>query len=756
LTRLGPTFNGRRFLAERIAGARELMLAKSAASGLSPADAKTLGFEPFAAPPAAISPRGPGFTLPYFNLQGKRTGFYRYRFLPPVLCKGKERKYSQPGGAPPEAYFSPLFPWTKYLKERQGEKRVLLLTEGELKANCGAKYGFPVIGLGGVCNYKAQDSELLPDLEAIDWKDAAVYSVYDSDAADNANVSRAEDGLASLLVQRGAHVRVVRLPQLTPGEKTGLDDFLVARGVAEFRRLLEETEEWKFSRRIFHSEPLHRAVEKAESILALTPGYKLFVRGSELVRVVEEGNEPNPQDVFRRPKGSTYLAGMTAANVEYLLSTAKCVWAPGKKTRAAYLADPKVKWCAQIVARLTGFPERVPWNRLDLVTNTPLLLEDGGLVDAPGYHAGTGVWFDPQGREFPGIPARPTKREARQALELFSRVFGKFPFVSDEHYAAVLATILGVLARHLLPTVPLLGITAPEGGSGKTKIAEAIGGATTGCLLARMSYGNSEEFDKQIPIPLKECARIILIDNIDIKYVKSERLETALTTAAAIRWRLLGLTVDQVLLNRSVFIAVGNHLVLAGKLPRRSLLCRLVPNVARPEARVFDFEPVARSREMFHLLTMAGLTALRYYLQAGCPQPRYAPGVALESGSFEGWNRLVRGLLVHLDFGDPLATQEELHDENPYLASDIELVQALRKLFPREEAFSASSIYRAAGSDAFGLILGSDQKWNPERAGFRLRALKDRVLEGLKVERVGVRHGSARYRVVEMGKGGGA
>jgi putative DNA primase/helicase len=150
----------------------------------------------------------------------------------------------------------------------------------------------------------------------------------------------------------------------------------------------------------------------------------------------------------------------------------------------------------------------------------------------------------------------------------------------------------------------------------------------------------------------------------------------------------------QTVVNKAVFIATGNQLIISGDLPRRSLLCRLTPNVATPETRVFAFDPVTRAREGSPELATAALTAARYYLRAGCPAPRYAQGVAVESGSFTEWNRVVRGLPVHLGFGDPLITQKEVRAENPMLENDIELAAALCKLFPRTKKFSAKEIQR--------------------------------------------------------------
>jgi hypothetical protein len=596
-------------------------------------------------------------------------------------------------------------------------------------------------------------------LAGLGWKEAealnfaeAVYSAVPSGGV--AGARRIKTEIRSTFAKYIAEKPTTGIPSLTEilGET-------VTRKVLEWLsgRTVSQRSSAEF---ILRTDLLSQAVEKAETILAAKVEYKLYRRGNNLVRVVEEDRNLVVPGTFFRPNGNTYLARADATSVEFLLSKAGIVF---KESNGSFLpADPLGKWGDHIISRLISAPDRLPWKYLDSITNVPFLRFNGDLVETPGYDPETGVWLDPQGRQFPAIPPRPTIGEARQALDLFEQVFLEFPFAKQFNekwnscpaYATVLATIFSILLRHLLPTVPLLGISAPEPGSGKTKIAEAIGVATTGCLPSRIPYDNTEEFDKQLPIPLVAGDRMVLIDNVDHKMVNSARLSMVLSTEAVVKLRILGETRDQTILNRSVFIATGNHLILSGDLPRRSLLCRLDPNVATPETRSFSFDPVTRAKKVFPELAMAALTAARYYLQANCPPPSYEKNIAAEAGSFTEWNRIVRGLLVHLGFGDPLSTQQEVREENPLLEGDIELAHALNRLFSNGKKFSARSIQQNLGSEPYLLLSGAKETWDPVKVGFRLRGLRDRVLDGLKVETTGRTHGVAFYRVIEIGKGG--
>ena len=116
----------------------------------------------------------------------------------------------------------------------------LHLTEGEFKALKATQEGIPCLALPGVWSWKQKlhgKSFPIPDLDRVTWKGRKVVVVFDSDLADKPTVAWAEHALIQELRGRGAEVYVLRLPDGPKGAKVGLDDYLVAEGVAAFRRL---------------------------------------------------------------------------------------------------------------------------------------------------------------------------------------------------------------------------------------------------------------------------------------------------------------------------------------------------------------------------------------------------------------------------------------------------------------------------------------------------------------------------------------
>jgi hypothetical protein len=242
------------------------MLESLKESGLDKTDAKTLRVSAYTADEVATKLssltqfNAAGFKIPYFDINGRITpDFYRFRYVEEVdrsgfaaLTRKKQLRYVQPSGVLPRVYWSPLAPWSKILPSAE---QPLYITEGEKKASCGCKHLLPTIGLGGVWSFKskANNVPLIKELTGIEWKDRRVYIVYDSDAASNRNILAAESALAYELLNRGANVFVVRIPDdVINNKKVGLDDFIVANGADAFQQLIEEEGEEFINSKALH------------------------------------------------------------------------------------------------------------------------------------------------------------------------------------------------------------------------------------------------------------------------------------------------------------------------------------------------------------------------------------------------------------------------------------------------------------------------------------------------------------------------
>lgn len=199
---------------------------------------------------------GPALVFPFVDADGSRSDDYcRLKFSKPRRDReGKAVKYESPRGVSNRPYFPPATVGVL------GDASVpLVVTEGEKKSLKADQEGFPCVGLVGVWGWQKKRSkdadgrgvgerQLIDGLAAVAWKGRTVYLCFDSDAAPNDMVRRAEVELAGALMKLGASVRIVRLPQGSAGDdgtaaKVGLDDYLVAHSADEFRALMTSAEE---------------------------------------------------------------------------------------------------------------------------------------------------------------------------------------------------------------------------------------------------------------------------------------------------------------------------------------------------------------------------------------------------------------------------------------------------------------------------------------------------------------------------------
>jgi Domain of unknown function (DUF3854) len=191
--------------------------------------------------------------IPYFNTAGRKTNFYRLRYLEGLPgfsgMLAKPQRYAQAKGSLVEAYFPPLVNWREIAEDPE---RSVIVTEGELKAAAATQRGFPTIGLGGVDSWRAtkRGISFLPSLEEVNWVRRLVYVVFDSDAAMNPQVVRAQRQLSEALTGHGAFVSIVALPP-NGDVKVGLDDYLLTHSEDQLKELLHSGLPWDESNRLW-------------------------------------------------------------------------------------------------------------------------------------------------------------------------------------------------------------------------------------------------------------------------------------------------------------------------------------------------------------------------------------------------------------------------------------------------------------------------------------------------------------------------
>lgn len=288
-------------------GVGDLAQQKWESSGLTSDHAKTLKLRALSAEQTKklgeTFHKAGSLYIPYFDLKGKPTSFFRVRYLEPLPgfagAALKPQRYAQAPGTTNEVYYPPLLDqsWEEIAKDASIP---ICITEGELKSACGCAMGIPVLGLGGVDVWRSSKKGLvlLPSLAAFDWDKRSVTIIFDSDAASNPNVVRAQRQLAQELLARGAAPTIAALPARADGGKQGLDDFLVAEGKDALVRVI-------------NSAPLF---PEAQALWGLNEEV-LYVRDPGIVVERESGRRIAPQQFVAHAYANRhYVETTTAAN----------------------------------------------------------------------------------------------------------------------------------------------------------------------------------------------------------------------------------------------------------------------------------------------------------------------------------------------------------------------------------------------------------------------------------------------------------
>jgi hypothetical protein len=152
------------------------------------------------------------------------------------------------------------------------------------------------------------------------------------------------------------------------------------------------------------------------------------------------------------------------------------------------------------------------------VTHTPAMRPDGSVLDRPGYDKETGLLYLPDpGLAVPPVPDKPTAEELEQARLLLLGLVDEVPWVSDDNQATWLGLAMTPVLRAVLrPPYPLGLFTAPNPGSGKSRLAAIIRKLHGGVLRGDLPR-DTEELRKMITATLVDTtAPVVSFDNLTV------------------------------------------------------------------------------------------------------------------------------------------------------------------------------------------------------------------------------------------------
>lgn len=225
----------------------------------------------------------------------------------------------------------------------------------------------------------------------------------------------------------------------------------------------------------------------AEAAVALANEPDVYQRGGLLVHVREQVADPDPNTVVRRPVGAPVVRQLPRSLLrEHLTRCASWKQWKGTGDNTQLVPAHPPDWCVGAVYDRGQWPCVRP---LTAVVPHPVILPDGSILTASGYHSATGLLACIP----PGLTVSVTDAPSRNAIaaavsELLDTVCD-FPFETPAHRSAWIAGLLTPLAWYLFDgPAPLFLTDANIRAAGKGLIVDVIALIVTGRRFPVMSY----------------------------------------------------------------------------------------------------------------------------------------------------------------------------------------------------------------------------------------------------------------------------
>jgi hypothetical protein len=401
-----------------------------------------------------------------------------------------------------------------------------------------------------------------------------------------------------------------------------------------------------------------------------------------------------------------------------------------------------------------------PLPMLRRVVSVPTFTADGALVSTPGYSASSGIYLAlAPGLDDLDIPSIPSREDMSTAREILAdELLADFPFVEAADQAHALALLLLPFARDLgeLADSPTPGhmVEAPAPGSGKGLLADVLLSPSQGRTIGIIAEArDDDEWRKRITAALLAGRGAITVDNIT-RPLDSGVLSAALT---ATTWedRILGKSEVVRLPVRCAWVATANNPVMSTEIARRFIRIRLDPRQDRPWQREGFRHPDLRSWASVNRsrIVRAALVLVQHWIANDCP-----PFAGKPLGSFEGWSRVIGGILESAGVQGFLANLDTFYE-----AADIEGTVWRMFVATWWERYQDAEITMAhlfpLARDVEGFELGRATSERAERIAFgkRLARQRDRVIGEYRVVQAGNRQRASAWRLLptQTHQGGG-
>ena len=269
------------------------------------------------------------------------------------------------------------------------------------------------------------------------------------------------------------------------------------------------------------------------------------------------------------------------------------------------------------------------------------------LLSKKGYDAATQAYLDCENE----YDLDTEKHTASDDLDLWKELLQDFPFREESDFENALSYVLTLIIRQGLntgETVPLIDITAPREGVGKSLLADVLTAAVLGRTpIVRSLSSVKTEVEKEIAAALRGAPESVIFDNVD----NSKPLDCATLASVVTQpnraFRILGYSEEMFYENRATILYTGSNVEVTPELAKRLVAIRLSDTGVPEKDRKVKVEGLLNHTIHRHFeLVSSVLRMVKRWIDQGSKE---GPN---NLHRMRQWSRIIHGIMLANGFGE--------------------------------------------------------------------------------------------------------
>ena len=269
------------------------------------------------------------------------------------------------------------------------------------------------------------------------------------------------------------------------------------------------------------------------------------------------------------------------------------------------------------------------------------------LLSKKGYDAATQAYLDCENE----YDLDTEKHTASDDLELWKDLLEDFPFREESDFENALSYVLTLIIRQGLntgETVPLIDITAPREGVGKSLLADVLTAAVLGRTpIVRSLSSVRTEVEKEIAAALRGAPESVIFDNVDNAKPLDCATLASVVTQPNRAFRILGFSEEMFYENRATILYTGSNVEVTPELAKRLVAIRLSDTGVPEKDRKVKVEGLLNHTIHRHFeLVSSVLRMVKRWIDQGSKE---GPN---NLHRMRQWSRIIHGIMLANGFGE--------------------------------------------------------------------------------------------------------